>query len=143
MPTWVATIARVSVDRASGAIRVEKLTSVADAGTIVHPDGALAQMESATLWGLSMALYESTEIKAGQVADRNLHSYRPLRMDQVPELEIEFMRNDQMPTGLGEPAVIPVAAAIANAVYDAVGVRLRDMPLRSDTLKAALTVTVD
>ena len=64
-------------------------------------------------------------------------------MDQVPELEIEFMRNDQMPTGLGEPAVIPVAAAIANAVYDAVGVRLRDMPLRSDTLKAALTVTVD
>ena len=141
MPTWVATIARVSVNRATGAIRVEKITSVADAGTIVHPDGALAQMESATLWGLSMALYESTEFKAGQVADRNLHSYRPLRMDQVPELEIDFIRNHHMPTGLGEPAVIPVAAAIANAVYDAVGIRLRDLPLRPDALKAALIST--
>ena len=138
MPTWTACIARVNVDRKTGQITVEKLTAVVDAGTIVHPDGAMAQLEGSTLWGLSLALYESTRIENGEVADTNLDSYSPLRIDQVPELELEFMDNDFMPSGLGEPGLIAVAPAIANAVYDAVGVRLRDLPMRADDVKAAL-----
>src|SRR5262249_32293397 len=70
MPTWVACVARVRVDRRSGAVTVEKLTIVVDAGTLVHPDGALAQVEGSALWGLSMALYEGTEFVNGQVKDR-------------------------------------------------------------------------
>src|SRR6202035_4416968 len=80
MPTWIACVARVRVDRGNGAVTVEKLTIVVDAGTLVHPDGALAQVEGGALWGLSMALYEGTEFVAGQVKDTNLDSYTPLRI---------------------------------------------------------------
>src|SRR5262249_31555290 len=79
MPTWVARVARVRVDRRSGFVTVEKLTIVVDAGTLVHPDGALAQVEGSALWGLSMALYEGTEFVKGQVKDTNFDSYTPLR----------------------------------------------------------------
>ncbi|WP_293904836.1 molybdopterin cofactor-binding domain-containing protein, partial [Phenylobacterium sp.] len=72
MPTWVACAARVKVDRKTGAVKVEKLTLVADAGAIVHPDGALAQMEGASLWGMSLALFEGTAFEHGQVKDTNL-----------------------------------------------------------------------
>ena len=139
MPTWTACIATVSVDRDSGEIEVLRLTSVVDAGTIVHPDGALAQLEGSILWGLSLALHESTRIERGQVADTNLNTYKPLRINQVPELRLEFMGNSHMPSGLGEPGLIAVAPAIANAVYDAVGVRLRDLPMRPEAVRAALT----
>ncbi|WP_281302124.1 MULTISPECIES: molybdopterin cofactor-binding domain-containing protein [unclassified Iodidimonas] len=138
MPTWVACIAHVAVDKKSGTVRVKRLLSIVDAGTIVHPDGALAQMEGSSLWGLSMALYEGTALKDGMMADRNLDRYTPLRMDQVPELDIEFIENDHMPSGLGEPGVIVVAPAIANAIFAATGVRLRDLPMRAADLKSAL-----
>ena len=77
MPTWIACAARVRVDRASGHVTVEKLTLVIDAGTIIHPDSAAAQVEGAALWGLSMALYEGSEFVNGQPKDTNLDTYRP------------------------------------------------------------------
>lgn len=138
MPTWLATVARVSVDRESGRVRVDKLTQVVDCGTVVHPDGALAQIEGGALWGVSMALHEATALENGQVKDRNLDTYTPLRMADVPELDIEFFANDYVPTGLGEPGVSGVAPAIANAIFDAVGVRVRDLPMTPDRVKAAL-----
>ncbi|MGK0343685.1 MAG: CO/xanthine dehydrogenase Mo-binding subunit, partial [Candidatus Azotimanducaceae bacterium] len=70
MPTWTACVAEVSVDRESGVVKLKKLTLVLDAGTIIHPDGALAQTEGAALWGVSMALHEGTEFEAGQVSAR-------------------------------------------------------------------------
>src|SRR5258706_93220 len=79
--------ARFTVDRRSCAVEVEKLTIVVDAGTLVHPDGALAQIEGSALWGLSMALHEGTEFVKGQVKDRNFDSYTPLRIGDVPELD--------------------------------------------------------
>jgi len=138
MPTWVATVAQVHVDRGSGVVTVQKLTTVVDAGTIVHPDGAMAQLEGGTLWGLSMALYEATSFADGQTTDRNLDTYTPLRIDQVPELDLSFVESDEMPVGLGEPGVIAVAPAIANAVFAAVGARVRDLPIRPEAVKAAL-----
>ena len=138
MPTWVACAARVAVDRASGAVKVEKLTLVADAGVIVDPDGALAQMEGAALWGMSLALKEGTAFENGQVRDLNLDSYTPLRMSDVPEVEVEFVASEHAPVGLGEPATTVVGPAIGNAIYRAVGARLRDLPIRPEAVKAAM-----
>jgi isoquinoline 1-oxidoreductase subunit beta len=130
MPTWTACVARVRVGRASGRVIVEKLTIVVDAGTVVDPENALAQVEGSVLWGLSMALFEGTEFVKGQVKDTNLDSYTPLRMGDVPELDIEFINSTEVPVGLGEPATTVVAPAIGNAIFSATGVRLRHLPIR-------------
>jgi isoquinoline 1-oxidoreductase beta subunit len=137
MPTWVACVARVRVDRSNGAVAVEKLTIVIDAGTLVHPDGALAQVEGSVLWGLSMALFEGTEFYKGQVRDTNFDSYTPLRIGDVPELDIEFMESTEAPVGLGEPGTTVVAPAIANAIFAASGIRLRHLPIRPSAVLAA------
>lgn len=138
MPTWVACAARVKVDRASGQVKVEKLWVVTDCGTVVHPDGALAQTEGGCLWGLSMALYEGTQFQDGQVRDHNLNAYTPVRMADVPELQIEFVPSTEAAVGLGEPATTVVAPAIGNAIFKAVGARLRHIPITPAAVLAAL-----
>lgn len=138
MPTWVACAARVAVDPASGAAKVEKLTLVADCGTLVHPDGALAQMEGAALWGLSLALNEGTAFENGQPKDLNLDGYTPLRMSGVPDVEVEFIASTEAPVGLGEPGTTVVGPAIGNAIYRAVGARVRDLPIRPEAVKAGI-----
>ena len=138
MPTWVACVARVRVDRRSGTVTVEKLTIVVDAGTLVHPDGALAQVEGSALWGLSMTLYEGTEFVKGEVKDTNFDSYTPLRIGDVPELDIEFIDSTETPVGLGEPGTTVVAPAIGNAILAATGVRLRHLPIRPAAVRQAL-----
>ena len=138
MPTWVACVARVNVDRASGVVKVEKLTLVADAGTIVDPDGARAQMEGASLWGLSMALHEGTAFEKGNVRDTNLPAYTPLRLADVPQLDISFVESAEVPVGLGEPATTVVGPAIGNAIFNAVGARLRHIPITPGAVRAAL-----
>ena len=139
MPTWVACAARVRVDRASGAVRVEKLTLVVDAGTIVDPDGALTQVQGAALWGLSMALFEGTEFVDGQVRDTNLDTYTPLRIGDTPELDIAFVESSEAPVGLGEPPTTAIAPAIGNAIFAATGARLRHLPITSAAVRTALT----
>lgn len=138
MPTWGACVAHVKVDPTSGQVTVLKLTSVLDCGTVVHPDGALAQTQGSILWGLSLALFEGTQIKQGQVADRNLNTYTPLRMNAVPELDISFVQNSEFPTGLGEPGLIAVAPAIGNAIFNATGARVTDLPIRPEAVLAAM-----
>ncbi len=138
MPTWIGCVAQVKTDRESGEVTVEKITMAIDAGTVVHQDGAMAQAEGSILWGLSMALYESTAFENGVVKDRNLGTYTPLRIDQVPELEIEFIESTEMPVGLGEPGTTAIAPAIGNAIREALGVRVTDLPIRPEAVKAAL-----
>src|SRR5262245_66236563 len=116
MPTWVGCVARVRVDRRNGGVAVEKLTIVVDAGTLVDPDGALAQVEGSALWGLSMALHEGTQFVKGQVKDTNFDSYKPLRIGDVPELDIEFIESVEDPVGLGEAGTTRVAPASAHAI---------------------------
>ncbi|EED30431.1 membrane-bound aldehyde dehydrogenase (pyrroloquinoline-quinone) [gamma proteobacterium NOR5-3] len=128
MPTWSACVAHVAVDGKN--VTVKKLWQTLDCGTVVHPDGALAQAEGASLWGLSLALHEGTAFENGQVRDRNLDTYKPLRMADVPELDIKFMESNEFPTGLGEPPLIAVAPAIGNAIFAATGQRVRDLPIR-------------
>jgi len=138
MPTWVGCAAQVHVDRASGVVTVQKLTLVTDAGTIVDPDGALAQTQGGALWGLSMALHEGTEFANAQVRDVNLDTYMPLRLADVPEMDISFLPSTQAPVGLGEPAVTVVAPAIGNAIFAATGARLRHLPITPEAVRAAL-----
>lgn len=138
MPTWNGTAVQLRVDRQTGQVEVQKLWMVIDAGTVIDPDGAHAQCEGAALWGLSMALYEGTQIADGQVEDRNLGSYTPLRMIDTPEMQIEMVKSTQAPVGLGEPGVTGVAPAVANAIYNAVGVRLRHLPMTSEMISEAL-----
>jgi len=138
MPTWIACAARVRVDRHNGHVFVEKLTLVVDAGTIIQPDGAESQVEGAALWGLSMALHEGSEFVKGQPKDTNLDTYTPLRMGDVPEIEVEFLQSSEAPVGLGEPATTAIAPAIGNAIFAATGARVRDLPIRPESILHAL-----
>ncbi|MGB5626761.1 MAG: molybdopterin cofactor-binding domain-containing protein, partial [Woeseiaceae bacterium] len=130
MPTWTACVAHVAVDAETKGVTVKKIWQTIDCGTVVHPDGAMAQAEGATLWGVSLALHEGTAFESGQVKDRNLDTYRPLRMADVPDLDLKFMESTEFPTGLGEPPLIAVPPAIGNAVFAATGTRVRDLPIR-------------
>lgn len=139
MPTWVAVAVQVHVNKSNGVVKVQKLHCAIDAGVIVDPNGAEAQCQGAILWGLSMALYEGTQFVSGKVKDTNFGTYTPLRLSQTPEVKISFIPSTAAPAGLGEPAVTPVAPAIANAIYQAIGIRLRKIPMTPDDVKAALS----
>ena len=138
MPTWTACVARVQVDRKNGVAKLEKLTIVVDAGTLVDPDGALAQAEGSSLWGVSLALHEGSEFVNGQVKDKNLDTYTPLRIGDVPEMDIEFIASTEPPVGLGEPCTTVVGPAIGNAIFAAVGARVRHLPIRPAAILQAL-----
>jgi CO/xanthine dehydrogenase Mo-binding subunit len=130
MPTWIACVVHVAVDAETKAVSIKKIWQTIDCGTVIHPDGAMAQAEGGTLWGVSLALHEGSAIADGQVADTNLDTYTPLRMSGVPDLDLKFMESTEMPTGMGEPPVIAVQPAIGNAVFAATGDRVRDLPIK-------------
>jgi isoquinoline 1-oxidoreductase beta subunit len=138
MPTWTAGAVQVHIDRKTGNIDVQKMWLAFDCGTVVDPDSARAQCEGAALWGLSMALYEGTTIENGNVVDRNLGTYTPLRMIDTPDMEIAFVDSTEVPVGLGEPGTTVIAPAVANAIFNAVGVRIRQLPIRPDDVLAAI-----
>jgi isoquinoline 1-oxidoreductase len=136
--TFTACIAEVMVNKKSGKFTVNKLTVVYDIGTAISPDGVKAQMESATLWGLGLALYETTTIRDGAIAAANFDGYTPTRMSQVPPMDVSFISAGTFPTGTGEPATTVVAPAIGNAIAAASGARVRALPITPAKVKAAL-----
>ncbi|TXH38248.1 MAG: xanthine dehydrogenase family protein molybdopterin-binding subunit [Rhodospirillaceae bacterium] len=139
VPTFAACAAEVSVNRQTGDITVHKITQVLDAGQPINPDGIISQMEGATLWGVSIALYEQGQFENGKVQHENFDSYTPLRMSQVPELDVSYVADSKdFPVGLGEPPLNAVAPAIANAIHRAVGARVRSLPITADKVKAAM-----
>jgi CO/xanthine dehydrogenase Mo-binding subunit len=138
MPTWTAAAVKLAVDAETGEVAVEKMWLAFDCGTVVDPDGARAQCEGAALWGLSMALHEGTRIEDGNVVDLNLGSYTPLRMVDVPDIEVAFVESTEAPVGLGEPGTTVIAPAVANAIFNATGARVRHLPITADAVLAAL-----
>jgi isoquinoline 1-oxidoreductase subunit beta len=135
--SWTACVAHVAVSPA-GEVQVKKLTIATDVGTQVHPDNIRAQVEGAALWGLSLALYEKATLKDGGIEQTNFDSYTPLRMSQLPEVAVSVVASGEHATGVGEPAVTVIAPAIGNAVFNAVGARVRSLPITADAVKAAM-----
>jgi len=133
--TYVAQVADVTVD-GSGRVHVDRVVCAFDCGTVINPDTVCAQVEGAIVWGVNAALWSEIAVADGQTQQSNFHDYRILRMHECPRIEVELIRNLEAPTGVGEPAVPPVAAAVANAVYAATGVRRRRLPLNPDSLTA-------
>jgi isoquinoline 1-oxidoreductase len=135
--SWTACAAHVAV-APSGEVTVKKLTVATDVGTQVNPDGIRAQVEGAALWGLSLALYEKATLKDGGIEQTNFDSYTPLRMSQLPEVTVNVISNGEHATGVGEPAVTVIAPAIGNAIFNAVGARVRALPITAEAVKAAM-----
>ncbi|MGP8121437.1 MAG: molybdopterin cofactor-binding domain-containing protein [Xanthobacteraceae bacterium] len=135
--SWTACVAHVAV-APSGAVTVKKLTVATDVGTAVHPDNIRAQVSGAALWGLSLAMYEKATLKDGGIEETNFDTYTPLRMSQTPEVDISIIANGEHATGVGEPAVTVVAPALANAIFNAVGARVRSLPITAEAVKAAM-----
>ncbi len=135
--SWTACVAHVAVDD-GGEVKVKKLTVATDVGTAVNPDGIRAQVEGAALWGTSLALYEKATLKDGGIEQTNYDTYTPMRMSQVPDIEVFIIANGEPARGVGEPAVTVVAPALANAIFNAVGARVRALPITAEVVKAAM-----
>jgi CO/xanthine dehydrogenase Mo-binding subunit len=134
--TYVAMGMEVEVDRSSGEIRVKRVACAHDCGLMINPDAVRAQVEGNILQTLSRTLHEETTFDKSRVTSVNWASYPLLRFPEVPKLDIELVqRLDQPPLGAGEAASSPVPAALANAVFDATGVRVRTVPFTRERMK--------
>ena len=134
-----AGVVEISLDRASGKIRVHKAWLAVDGGLVVQPEMARANIESGIIWGLSGVLHERVTIKDGVVQQSNFHDYHLLRMADLPEtMQVAFVERDAAPSGLGEIGNPWVAAAVANAFYKLTGRRLYHMPFTPERVQQAL-----
>jgi nicotinate dehydrogenase subunit B len=138
--TTVAVIAEVDVDRASGKIWARKFTVAHDCGLIINPDGLKHTIEGNVVQGVSRTLWEEVTFDDKSVTSVDWLTYPILDITEAPEtIDVVLINRPELPaTGAGEPSTRPVAAAIANAVFDATGVRIRRVPLTPDRVKAAL-----
>jgi CO/xanthine dehydrogenase Mo-binding subunit len=137
--TYVAIGMEVAVERATGKIRVERVYCAHDCGQIINPDGARAQVEGSILQTLSRVLMEEVKFDRSRVLNVDWSTYPIMRFSEVPKLEIALIdRPTDPPTGAGEAACTPVGAALANAVFDATGARLRTVPFTPERVKVAL-----
>jgi len=136
---YVAIAMEVEVARDSGAIRVRRVACAHDCGLMINPDGVKAQVEGNILQTLSRTLFEEVKFDRFGVTSADWASYPILGFTDVPDLLIDLIpRPHEPPLGAGEAACAPVAAALANAVFDACGVRLRSVPFTPERVKAAL-----
>lgn len=126
--THVAEVAEVSVD-AAGDVRLDRVVCAVDCGRVVNPLGARAQMEGGIIFGASAALYNAVDIEKGRIVQTNFDTYRVMRIDEAPTIEVHFVESDQPPTGTGEPGTAAIAGAIGNAIFAATGKRLRKLPV--------------
>jgi isoquinoline 1-oxidoreductase len=136
--TWTACTAQVEVDPKTGEFKVTRLTIAMDLGRLVNPDGVKAQIEGSVLWGMSLALFEKAPLETGALQVSNFNDYTPLRMSQMPDLDISIIANNDPPSGCGEPGVTVIAPAIANAIFNAVGARVRSLPITAEAVKGAM-----
>jgi len=134
--SFVAQVAEVEA-QADGRIRVCRVVCAIDCGKIVNPDTIEAQMESGIVFGLTAALHGQITFARGRVEQGNFDDYPLLRLDETPEIEVHIVESGEKPGGVGEPGVPPVAPAVANALFDASGIRLRTLPMTPEALISA------
>jgi isoquinoline 1-oxidoreductase beta subunit len=137
--TAVAIVAEISLDAATGKIRVHKIAAAMDCGLTINPDGAKAQVEGNVMWGVGSALIEEMTVRDGQVVPANFDKYPLLTMKEAPTVTVTLLEaGDGKPRGVGEPPIGPVAPAIANAFFALTGKRLRQLPMNEARVAAAL-----
>jgi isoquinoline 1-oxidoreductase beta subunit len=136
--TLAAGVAEVSVDRASGRIKVHNVWCAIDAGIAVQPKNIAAQTEGSIVYGLGHVLREQIVIKDGRVQQSNFGDYQPARMSDVPNIEVRVISTDNPPTGAGEDGLPVLAGAVGNAIATLTGVRLRELPFAPERVKGAL-----
>ncbi len=130
--TLVAQVAEVTVDD-RGHIRVDRVVCAVDCGTPINPDIITAQMEGGIGFGLGAVMYGAITLKDGHVEQSNFNSYRVLRMNEMPKVEVYIVPSTAAPTGVGEPGVAPVGPAVANAIFAATGKRINMLPFPTGT----------
>jgi len=134
-----ATMAEVAVDRGTGGVQVRRVAMALDAGLVVNPDGLRQQAEGSVTMGMGYALTEEVRFRNGQVLDTNFDSYRIPRFSWLPKIEIVLVENPETPAlGGGEPPIIAMGGALANAIFDAMGARVPQLPMTPERVKAAL-----
>ena len=128
MGSYVCQVAELSIENQQ--IRVNRVVCAIDCGLAVNPDGVHAQMEGGIIFGLTAALFGEITLKNGKVQQSNFHDYRIMRINETPEIEVHIVPSTERMGGAGEPGVAPIAPALANALYAAVGKRFYKLPIR-------------
>jgi nicotinate dehydrogenase subunit B len=133
--TYVATIAEVDVDKSTGRVLVKRVACAQDMGIVINPEGATIQMEGCIMMGLGYALTEQVHFKAGEILDVNFDTYHIPLFSWLPKIDTVIVENKDLdPQGGGEPAIVTMGGVIANAIYDAVGVRMHQLPMTPERI---------
>ncbi len=135
--TWVALMAEVEVDK-NGHVQVKRVVCAQDMGLVINPQGATIQVEGCVIMGLGYALTEEIHFKGGEILDRNFDTYDITRFSWTPEIETVLIESDAPPQGGGEPAIICMGGVIANAIFDATGARLYQLPMTPERIREAM-----
>lgn len=130
--SYVAEVAEVSLER--GRPRVHRVVAAVDCGQVMHPDNLAAQVEGGVVYGLTATLKGAITVASGQVEQSNFHDFEMLRIDEMPVVEVHAVASEERPTGIGEPALPPIAPAVANALFALTGKRLRRLPISPSDL---------
>ena len=139
LASYVAVVAEVMVDRASGRVRVPRAWAAVDSGQVINPDGLANQIEGGIVQSTSWTLHEAVRFDRNGITSREWSSYPILTMPEAPHVEVELIdRPNEKPLGSGEGSPGPTVAAIVNALAHATGKRLRELPLNPERVKAAL-----
>ena len=133
--TFVAQVAEVTV-QPDGSYHLDRIVCAVDCGTAINPDVIRAQVESSVGFALSAAMNGAITLTEGKVDQSNFHDYQPVRIADMPRVEVHIVPSSANPTGIGEPGVPPLAPALANALAAATGKRVRRLPIQTDLLKA-------
>jgi len=137
--TYDTLMVEVVVDKATGKVQVKRVVCAQDQGVIVNPEGSLQQVEGCITMGLGYTFSEEIRFKGGEVLDKNFDTYAIPRFSQVPKIDTVFIDAPDVPAqGCGEPAIVPLGAAVANAIFDAVGARVLQLPMTPARVKAAM-----
>jgi nicotinate dehydrogenase subunit B len=137
--TYVAAIAEIGVDKKTGDVTVKRVVCAQDMGLVINPEGAKIQMEGCITMGLGYALKEYIRFKGGEILDTNFDTYTVPRFSWLPKIETVILDNvETPPQGGGEPAIILIGAAVGNAIFDAIGLRLFQMPMTPERIQQGL-----
>jgi isoquinoline 1-oxidoreductase beta subunit len=125
--SYLSHVAEVEVST-DGSVRVRRVVSAIDCGTVVNPDTVRAQIQSAVMFGVTAALYGEITLKDGRVEQTNFDTYQILRMSEAPVVEVHIVQSSESPGGIGETGTSAIVPAVANAIFAATGKRLRKLP---------------